>query len=166
MDDNTGWQKRVLRLSAEITALQDQIETMKTTEMDLMFRNAALKAELCGRIQQVQMMERGMSNPSDPRFKMYSRILCEIEQNSMKAYSQHARKMSELGRASIVRSSTDNTPSTSPTPKKEAPLYRRSVTLRRLADGYGVTIAGGDKTDGIQNPAIASSGCDLTVNAR
>ena len=49
MDDNTGWQKRVHRLSAEITSLEDQISVMKQAETDLMFRNDALKAELCGR---------------------------------------------------------------------------------------------------------------------
>ena len=99
------------------------------------------------------MMERGMSNPTDPRFKMYTRILCEIEQNSMKAYSQHARKMSELGRASIVRKASDT--AVSPGPPAGARVYRRTVSLQRLDDGYGVTIAGGDKTEaGGQNPAI------------
>ena len=102
------------------------------------------------------MMERGMSNPSDPRFKMYSRILCEIEQNSMKAYSQHARKMSELGRAAIVRSDSSSSVDSKLPEQGEAKIYRRTVTIQKLQDGYGITIAGGDKTDGVQNPAIVS----------
>ena len=49
MDDNAGWQKRVLRLSEVISSLQDEIVSMRVIETDLMFRNDALKAELCGR---------------------------------------------------------------------------------------------------------------------
>ena len=46
MDDNAGWQKRVLRLSEVISSLQDEIVSMRVIETDLMFRNDALKAEL------------------------------------------------------------------------------------------------------------------------
>ena len=51
--------------------------------MDTQFSNQSLKTELCGRIQQLQLMSKGMASAGD---KMYQRVLHEMEQNSMKAY--------------------------------------------------------------------------------
>ena len=56
--------------------------------MDTQFSNQSLKTELCGRIQQLQLMSKGMASAGD---KMYQRVLHEMEQNSMKAYVRRHR---------------------------------------------------------------------------
>jgi hypothetical protein len=57
--DNAAWQGRVLRLGTEISRLQDDIASLRMAEADLVFSNHALKSELCGRIQQLQLMSKG-----------------------------------------------------------------------------------------------------------
>lgn len=90
-EDISVWQQRIRRIAEENEELFDKISNLQGELMDTQFSNQSLKTELCGRIQQLQLMSKGLTSPGD---KMYQRVLHEMEQNSMKAYAQHGRKIS------------------------------------------------------------------------
>ena len=161
LDDNAAWQGRVHRLGTEISRLQDDIASLRMAEADLVFSNHALKSELCGRIQQLQLMSKGMHEASDA---VYGRILCEMEQNSMKAYAHHARKTAQASASSTVPAMRPATQEGDPNgsrgqeeQQQGQKRYRRNVSVRRGPSGFGVVIAGGDMVNGSRTPTIVHS---------
>eukprot|EP00041_Stephanoeca_diplocostata_P022901 m.553639 g.553639 ORF g.553639 m.553639 type:complete len:451 (-) comp22171_c0_seq7:1555-2907(-) len=86
MEDNASWQARLHRYGEENELLHDEVADLRATLSDTQFSNQSLKSELCGRIQQLQLMSKGMATNDD---KVYKKILAEMEQNSMKAFAHH-----------------------------------------------------------------------------
>lgn len=135
---------KLRRYTDNISELQDEVVELQHAESELEYNNNALKSELCGRIQQVQLISKGMATGDSA---VYSRILSEMEQNSMKAYARHARQVSPTGRASIVPVRARSTSgATSPNTARFVKRTVRSVTIPRGPKGCGVTIMGGDGT--------------------
>eukprot|EP00039_Didymoeca_costata_P019408 m.337424 g.337424 ORF g.337424 m.337424 type:complete len:607 (-) comp18129_c0_seq1:45-1865(-) len=143
LSQSRSWKTKVDLYDEKITKLENEITSMKKAENDLLYSNHALKSELCGRIQQLQLISKGMATPGD---KVYTRILSEMEQNSMKAYAQHARK---TGRASVVPAPKEisgakvNNDAPGPSSaKKQIKMHKRTVTITKGESGYGLTISG------------------------
>lgn len=85
LEDSIVWQRRVHRFGVQAADLQDEVHHLRSVVDELTFSNSALKRELCGRIQQLQLMSAGMVDEANG---VYQKIMIEMEQNSMKVGSQ------------------------------------------------------------------------------
>eukprot|EP00056_Hartaetosiga_gracilis_P000799 m.40549 g.40549 ORF g.40549 m.40549 type:complete len:603 (-) comp10362_c0_seq3:42-1850(-) len=160
-EDSVVWQKKVHKLYVENATLRDRIELLENDCADLSASIEVLKRELCGRIQQVQLFSQGLAKTDNAT---YSRLLSEMQQNTMKAMAQaesRRQRHESLVASFHQQQSSDPSSSTAPTAaeKKSAKSRRekREVVIHRGNSGVGMRIQGGLNETGVFTPVLVDT---------
>eukprot|EP00055_Hartaetosiga_balthica_P010339 m.43847 g.43847 ORF g.43847 m.43847 type:complete len:545 (+) comp7132_c1_seq2:114-1748(+) len=154
-EDSIVWQKKVHRLYLENTTLRDRVELLENDCADLSASIDVLKRELCGRIQQVQLFSQGLANTDN---STYSRLLSEMQQNTMKAMAQadmRRKRHEDLVTSLHAPLTTRGTSGAKHTLKQLR--KQREVVINRGSSGIGMRIQGGTSESGVFTPVLVDT---------
>ncbi|EDQ85218.1 uncharacterized protein MONBRDRAFT_34391 [Monosiga brevicollis MX1] len=119
LEDNETWQSKLHRVYESNADLRDQVEDLTLSREDLVNSLELLKTELTGRIQQVQLLTRGVTTGGEA---VYRKLQAEMQANTMKAIANaETRKKTKQQRH----------PDHAEAPQADrARVYERDVVLR------------------------------------
>eukprot|EP00051_Salpingoeca_urceolata_P028773 m.488047 g.488047 ORF g.488047 m.488047 type:complete len:691 (+) comp25509_c0_seq1:62-2134(+) len=141
LEDNAAWQSKFHSVGQDNADLHEQVTTLLDTNRNLELRNHSLKQELTGRIQQLQLMSKGMATQDN---EVYVKLLSELEHNTMKAIGQATARKALLAPPVAAGDSQSATNPADAASSSTAPaIADAGAALEPHADGAGGSSSSG-----------------------